>query len=472
MSLTDLAIRDPLTRCTKASELIYAGKYEEAKVVLGDLWRGVGEHPNVDGYSPEVAGEILLQCGCLSSFLGDAQAADVHEKAKDLLTEALRIFQAHGKPAKVSEANYELGICYFRKGACDEARIIFNEALNGATVEQHGKIVIGRTIVEFLTGHCEEARDILIEAKPFFDNASDALKGRWHGHMGLLHRRIARGRIEYLDRAIIEYTAAIYHYELAGHIRYCGNNLNNLAFILYRLGRFTEAHEHLDKAHLIFSRLRDKGNLAQVEETRARALIAEGRYKDAWRVITGVVDILERCGESALLVDALTNKAIVQGRLGDRTRSIQTFKHAIKLGERSGAGFNAGLAALSLMEEHKLSHKGLYRAYRIADRYLPQTQDEEVFERLRKCARLAVGQLGGTELSENFSLPSALHELEARYIEEALARADGKITKAARILGVSHQALHGILETRHKQLLSKRAPVQRRRKSVITKPVR
>lgn len=137
---------------------------------------------------------------------------------------------------------------------------------------------------------------------------------------------MARGRIEYLDRAIIEFTAAIYHYEQAGHIRHCGSNLNNLAPILYKLGRYGEAHEHLDRAHLIFSRLRDKETVAQVEETRARAFIAEGKYRDAWRVIIGVVEVLERGGESALLVDALTNKAIVQARLGDKTQSIQTFK--------------------------------------------------------------------------------------------------------------------------------------------------
>jgi tetratricopeptide (TPR) repeat protein len=467
MSLAELATIETLQRCTKASELIYAGRYEEAKNILGNLWRGIGERPMVNNYPPEVAAEILLQCGCLYGFLGNAQAKDVHEKAKDLLTEALRLFQACGNQAKASEAHYELGICYFRVGAYDEARIVLDQALDGATPEHHGKIVIGKTIVESFSGHCEKAYEILMEAKPFFETASDALRGRWHGHMGLVHRGLARGRIEYLDRAIIEYTAAIYHYELAGHLRYCGSNLNNLAFLLYKLGRYDEAHDHLDKAHLIFSRLSDKGNIAQVEETRVRAFIAEGRYRDAWRVIIGVVDVLERGGESALLVDALTNKAIVQARLADHARSLQTFKHAIRIGEEAGALFNAGQAALSLMEEHKLSHKGVYKAYRIADQYLSKTQDEEVMERLRKCARLAVSQLGGPELGDNFSLPSVLHELEARYIEEALARGGGKITKAARILGISHQALIGIVSNRHKQLTDKRKPVQRRRKSII-----
>lgn len=470
MSLPELAILDPINQCTRAAVLIFAGQFEEAKEALGDFWRGLGEVPAIDNCQPEIAAEVLLQCGCLSGFLADAKASDAHEQAQNLLTRALGIFESHQNHAKVSEAKYELGICYFRKGSYDEARIVLQAALEGAPPEQHGKIVIGQTIVEILTGHYEEARDILLKSHSFFECASDALKGRWHGHMGLIHRRMARGRIEYLDRAIIEFTAAIYHYQQAGHIRYCGSNLNNLAMIYCRLGRYVEAHEQLDRAHLIFSGLRDQGNIAQVAETRTRTLIAEGRYQDAWRVIIGVIDILELSGERALLVDALTNKAIVQARLGDRVRSSQTFSYATQIGEESGALFNAGLAALSMMEELSLSSKELREVYRAADRYLSRTQDEEVMARLRDCARLAVEQLGVIQLHKNFSLPSVLHNLEASFIEEALTKTEGRITKAASLLGISHQALHLALDHRHKQLHSKRSQVVRRRKSIIKKP--
>jgi tetratricopeptide (TPR) repeat protein len=247
MSLTDLTTTEPLKRCDRASELTYAGQYEQAKETLGDLWRGVGERPAVDNLSSGTMAEILLQCGTLSCFLGDAQARDVQEKAKDMLSEALRLFQSVNNSVKVSEARCELGCCYFRLGAYDEARIVYEEALKGATPELRGKIVIGSAIVEIFTGNYEKAHHILMEAKPFFDEASDALRGRWHGQMGLLLRRTARGRIEYFDRSIIEFTAAIYHCEQAGHLRYCASNMNNLAPILYKLGRYAEAHEQLGR---------------------------------------------------------------------------------------------------------------------------------------------------------------------------------------------------------------------------------
>jgi tetratricopeptide (TPR) repeat protein len=467
MSLADLTTLETLNRCAKAAELTYAGQFEQAIEILGGLWCGVGERPAVADYPPQIAAEILLQCGALSSLLGAAQGKNQHERAKDLLSEALHIFQTNDNQLKVSEANYELGSSYFRAGAYDEARIVLTEAVEGAIGELQAKIVIVRAAVEIFAGRCEKGKEILMEAKPLFETASDALKGRWHGHLGLVHRRMARGRIEFLDRAIIDYTAAIYHYELAGHIRFCGSNLNNLAFLLYKLGRYPEAHEQLDRAHLIFSRLRDRGNVAQVEETRARAFIAEGKYVDALRVIKSVVEVLEQCGESPLLVDALTNQAIVQARLGNPAQAGQTFKQAMTLGEESGARFNVGLAAISMIEELKLHSRTLFRVYRTADECLSKTQDEEVLARLRHCARLAVNQLGGPQLDKNFSLKSAMHFLEAKFVEEALIKSEGRITKAASLLGVSHQALRNMLDNRHKNLLTNRLPLTKRRKSII-----
>lgn len=467
MSLADLTNTEPLKRCVRASELIYSGQYEQAREALGDLWRGIGERPEMGTHAQEVNAETLLQCGRLSGFLADAQGVDLHERVTDLLSEARRIFQDYEKKAKVAETNYELGISYYRKGAFEEARIVLGEALDGACDELHGKIVIGNTIIEIATGHSEEAKDILIAARPFFDNASDALKGRWHGHMAVVQATMAHGRTEYFDRAIIEYTAAIYHYEQAGHVRYCGDNLNNLAFLLYKLGRYADAHEQLDRAHLIFSRLRDQGHIAQVEETRARAFIAERKYVDALRVIKGVVEILERGGESALLVDALTNKAIIHARLGNHVQSSQTYKEAMKVGEESGARFNVGLAAISMIEELKLTSRALFRVYRTADECLCKTQDEEVMARLRGCARLAINQLGGPQLDKNFTLKSAMHFLEGKFIEEALTKAEGRITKAASLLGVSHQALRNMLDNRHQDLLTNRTPLTKRRKSII-----
>src|SRR5438045_2855273 len=144
--------------------------------------------------------------------------------------------------------------------------------LTDADVELKAKILIRRTLVEISEKKYYEALNILKEAAPVFESAGDALKGRWHGQKGLVLRKlaIAERRADYADRAIVEFTAAIYHYEQAKHERYCARNLNNLAMLLYQIGRYAETHENLDRAQEIFERYEDTGNVAQVNETRAR----------------------------------------------------------------------------------------------------------------------------------------------------------------------------------------------------------
>ena len=56
---------------------------------------------------------------------------------------------------------------------------------------------------------------------------------------------------------------------------------------------------------------------------------------------------------------------------------------------------------------------------------------------------------------------------ESSLIKQALETSDGSVTRAARMLGISHQGLAFILNGRHKDLLAARKPVKRRRRSII-----
>jgi len=53
------------------------------------------------------------------------------------------------------------------------------------------------------------------------------------------------------------------------------------------------------------------------------------------------------------------------------------------------------------------------------------------------------------------------------YIARALERTQGRVSAAARLLGLSHQSLNYIIE-RDQELLKRRVPKQTRRKSIIT----
>ncbi len=399
-----------LIRCRIAADLIHRGQYEAAREAVGELWLGVGQRPPVSTLPPAVDAEVLLQCGALTGWLGSARnVSGAQEQAKDMLSEAERKFRAQGMFSKASEAQYELGVCYWRLGAYDESRLVMQEALKPLTdadIELKAKILIRRTTVEVCDNRYYDALNILKETESVFESANDALKGRWHGQKGLVLRRLAaaEGQPDYYDRAIIEYTAAIYHYEQARHERYCGNNLNNLAFLLYKLGRYREAHEHLDRAQLIFTKLKDSGNLAQVDETRARVLVAEKKYRDAERIIAGVIKTFEQGGASALLADALSIQGVVWARLRAHEASLNILREAIKVAQESGALTQAGHAALTLIEEHgtdwRLPQADLTTVFRRATELLKGTQDAEDKERLVACAQIVIKRLSGMQLHD------------------------------------------------------------------------
>jgi DNA-binding NtrC family response regulator len=65
------------------------------------------------------------------------------------------------------------------------------------------------------------------------------------------------------------------------------------------------------------------------------------------------------------------------------------------------------------------------------------------------------------------SLDEEVQLYERNLIQMALQAAQGRVTQAARLLGNTHQRLSSILQGRHKDLLTVRTPVRRRRRSII-----
>lgn len=119
----------------------------------------------------------------------------------------------------------------------------------------------------------------------------------------------------------------------------------------------------------------------------------------------------------------------------------------------------------------RLAPDKVYEAYMRADRLLKDTQEAEDIARLRACARVVMRRLTTVQFDDrNFTLPGAVYGFEAKLIERALEEAGGSLTKAARLLGLTHQTLGSILDKRHKKLSPKRQPARKRLKSIIKEP--
>jgi CheY-like chemotaxis protein len=477
--------------CRLAKQLEKAGEYEEAREALEEFWPTEGDTPKLEGLDREHGARVLLRVGSLIGWLGSAHQADgAQESAKDLLTKSLRIFEELGHSEGIAEAFADLGICYWREGAFDEARINLESALANLTVhnpELKAVIAIRTGLVEIAAHRLSDALRIFNECAPIVESLTDdAVKGTFHNLFAVLLRRIARleNRDDFLDRALIEYAAAAFHFEQAGHIRFQGCVDINLGFLFFTLGRFPEAHQHLDRARDLFIAISDSVHLAQVNDTRARALLVEGRLTEAEQFSRSAKKTLEKGDERALLAEALTTHAVVLARRGRQPSARMQLQRAIEVGETAGDLEGAGRAYLTLIEElgAQTSLRDLVLAYRSAISLLKDSEDPASRKRLISCAGILLDALPGLDVEdqellnqgwESFSLKQHLRESERTAIERALRDADGSVTRAARLLGFKHhQSLISLLNSRHKELLGNRSAVRKRRRQIVVRPKR
>jgi tetratricopeptide (TPR) repeat protein len=410
--------------CELAREFENKGEYEEAREILSGLWPRTDRRPIVKGLEPDIAAEVLLRAGVLTGWIGRDQ-----EQAKDFISESVTIFESRKYKKKVAEAQTELALCYMRIGEYENATDLLRLALTELTTdsELRAKAILRSGIVKRNASLLDEALIYLTSHAALFDKInSPLLKGCYHQALGDVLMEVCEPD---RDRVFLEYTAASYHFEQAEHRRYLANVENNLGFLYLEINCCKEAHEHLNRARRILTSLNDRIVLAQVDETRARVFLKEKRNAEAEKAARSSVQTLEARDRPSLLAEALKRHGMALARLGHYSAALNDFRRAIDLSQDS---FN-----------------------RAADVAL--TAFQELGERI--AVKEAVTTSGKPLHEEIFSLE---HEL----IKHALENAQGRVTFAARTLGISYQRLTHKLRTKHKDLLKDRSPLRHRKKQL------
>jgi tetratricopeptide (TPR) repeat protein len=287
----------------------------------------------------------------------------------------------------------------------------------------------------------------------------------------------SENRDSYLKQVLKEYEEADYHFKLAHNVVFRADVKNNIGNLFREMGRFKEAHAYLEQARRLRTSVRDKIGIAQIDDTRAQVFIAEKKFKEAEAVARNAVRVLERSGHQCLLADALVTQGIALARLKQIDHAKFIFQKAIEVAHQVGALNKAGLAALTMIEElDELSADILYAAYERASEWLAKSQSQDLLLRLNAAARKVLAKVRGevrveeapveqsmeTLFNKPCDLPTEVSKFEASLIRQALAKANGSLTRAAAQLSMSYQALAYILESRHKDLLKERSPIRRR----------
>lgn len=477
-----------LVRCQLAKELEAAGDFEGAREALGDLWRGVGERPAVEGLGRRETAEALLWAGALTGRIGKGKGIEgAQEKAIDLMSESARIFEELCIPDKVGECWSHIGLCYLQQAAYDEGRVALETALSRFQ-EREGEgralAVIRSAHVENTAGkHFEAFRILQREGDWLSSHNSHYIRGQFHIAFGDVHnylsadeeqaRRIlgVSGEPSFADRTLLHYAAAGFHFEEVGHLRHAGRVRNNTGYLLFTLGRFEEAHENLDRAREIFRRLDEWGSVGQVDDTRARVLIAQGNNPEAEQVSRDAVQALERGDDSALVAQALTTNGQALARLGRYNDARNVLEQAVETAIACRDNDGAGQACLAIIEElaDVLPAYDVWGRYEQADQLLAEAQRPETVSRLRACARitLAVGRRAlRTDLEDGWTgcdLEEEVERYEAELIRQAMAAENGRITRAALRLNTSHQNLRNIINGRQRERLGAQYAARQRK---------
>jgi tetratricopeptide (TPR) repeat protein len=463
-------------RCSTALELKDRNEYDAAREAMFPIWNGrIGSRPNTKGLSDTVTAQVLLTTGILTGWLGSrSEIKEADDYAKDLITESMRLFEELKDSRKVAEARTELAWCYWRTGDNESARIFSYEALNRLTIGGNARAnaLIILVFAEWAESRHKEVLRILTENAPVFERITNhTFKGTFHNQLGITFRVIgstSKKRRDYFQLAIAEYHAADEEFKLAKNLVYRADVKNNIAYVLRELRRFKEAHDYLEQARRLFIRLNDKVSTAQVDDSRAQLFIAEGKYAEAKMSAHSAARTFERAGRQCLLAESLMVQGIALARLHEPEHAQFIFQRAIEIAHQAGSLHRAGLAALTMIEEIETLPRDIQSvACEQAREWLASSENPDIRPRLKAArqkiaARHSESQPVDVLFNQSYDLRAEVSKFEHDLIARTLARVNGKVSHAAKLLNIGYQTLAHMIEHKYPDLLTHRTPIRRR----------
>lgn len=205
---------------------------------------------------------------------------------------------------RVVDFERERAIRLWREGKIEASRGVLIRLLNDPfRLELDDKLQISANLamIERDAGRVPEALQILLNISPLIDlTTNEELRGKVHNTLASIHQILSNH-----EQAFQEYTAAAIAHEKAGNIKYCADIENNLAALKVDAKCPGEAHPHLNRAEKFFKLLGEYVSIAQVDDTRARAYLAEGKVDEALTCAIRSVEYLRTVNEPRLLLVSL-----------------------------------------------------------------------------------------------------------------------------------------------------------------------
>jgi len=377
--------------------------------ILSAVWKNLDEEPTVKGLGNALQAEILRLCGFFLSYYGKAKnLKDYQERGKNLLTNAIEIFEAENLPDKSAEAKITLSLCYWYEGAVNESETILSqleaEYSENTLNPVYLQICVNRLGIYYNKEEFEKSQKLIDSLTGIVQFSADwRLRTMYHNQAGLSYHKLNQP-----EKAIYHYKEALTAAKRCGNARFCALNYNNLGYIYKDISDFQRAHLYADKAIKCYRKLGEVGWLAHIFDTKALVYLAENRYKSALNAIDEALHIFRKGEDFAGLVESLFTKCKILVRLERGAEAVELCGELIETAKQ-----------------------------RIGD-FAVKKYADEFFKLMYPF--------------NNTSYSNEVKAFKTSLLRKHLTEANGQVTKAAETLGISHQALSDILNNQFPEL--------------------
>lgn len=314
------------------------GDYDRAIELLRPFWENFSELPDVSGLPEDLAAELILRCGSVLNYVGNArQIPFSHETAKNLLSSARRKFLSLENFEKVSECENHLALSYYHKGELDEAIVWIEQTMmrkikRNCEIRFHSHII--KSMILLAEFNYKATIYYLDSLENSFESASNLMRGSFSTNKSLAYKNIGDfdNAIKYL------FLARKFHIK-SKHLPYLATVENNLAMIYKQRREFDLALKSANRAISLFSELKDSLRTAFTIDTKAQILIESGKpgsFAEAGSLADEAAEILRFGDSSAFLANVLLTKAkaaLYQEKLSE---SLLIVADAINFSSASG----------------------------------------------------------------------------------------------------------------------------------------
>jgi tetratricopeptide (TPR) repeat protein len=376
---------------------------ESMRETVKAFWENFDSVPDLSGYEKPIRAELLRISGAFFSFYGFARGKkDYQMRGKDLLTEAIELFELENLREKSAEAKVMLAHCYWNTGEVEESEALL-EMVEAEFAENPAHPVYLRTCINRLSTliwkkDFDGVKTVIEKISAFIAVCGEPrLEVKFHTDAGIFYRSIK----EY-EQAVFHYHEAIRKAEEIGSPISVAFVLNNLAFLYKETGQYVQAVLHVNSAIKKAEETSSRGWLPHLIDTKALVFLASGHADAAYKTVREAIEIFREGEDAAGLTDALWTEVRCLLQLERKEEVLIVFNELLdiartRIGETAVQKFTRALA-----EE----------IYVLCD--LPLMDEVQRFKKER--------------------------------VRAALVQANGRISEAAALLGLkSHQVLSNIL---------------------------